>query len=297
MIPLYLPPETLDNIIGFVPVDDKETLMSCSLTSHSLCAIARPFLFHFIQIDLGREDLGLTPFMSFVVTSPHLAEYIRHLHITDETAYLIGSKDYQVSATNLHLTLLSLPRLQSLDLDMVVVSGGDLFLDPLPFQPTDITFLRLDCALMSEEGAVLEILNLFNHVEEFHVENLPIADLPVASFIGLDMFVPFPSYPNIRDANFRIAVTHLHIGPSPDSDPDGTMIFLQVLQKSPSMQTLTSVTIRIDHYVIAAELGKMLRSCGARIQYCELDFRLPYYEKRTREAWCECSGCCQREQI
>ena len=75
--PMVLPPELLDHIVDYLH-DDHQALRNCSLTCHALVPSARFHLFQRVKID-NRNFVRATSV--FAGSTPHLADYVRHLSL------------------------------------------------------------------------------------------------------------------------------------------------------------------------------------------------------------------------
>ena len=269
--------EILENIISFIPMEDKKTLASCTIVSRELCNIASPYLFANLSIDV-------TDIPDFLQAESNLAQYVQDLCITSR---LEGQP--KITAEFLRMIVTAFPDLRSLSLPGLVISGSTN--DQLNTMPVQLSSLHIDCSEFSIKQGLVDILHLFGRVGTVYIRNVPLPDvMPNRGFVAPKPLCLFPPYPqcSLEEMNFRLAATYLDIDPphTPDSHPDGIIVLLRMLQHSDTMLTLTSLSIRIDHFVVAAELGQMLLLCKNTLQACELNFQLPYYSKLTMVPLC-----------
>lgn len=265
--------EILENIISFIPVEDKKTLASCTIVSREMCKIASPYLFANLSIDV-------TDIPDFLQAESNPAQYVQDLRITSR---LEGQP--KITAPFLRMIVPAFPNLRSLSLPGLVISGSTT--DQLYTIPVQLSSLHIDCGKFSTKQGLVDILHLFGRVGTVYIRNVvPLPDvMPNRGFVAPKPLCLFPPYPqcSLEGINFRLAATYLDIDPphTLDSHPDGIIVLLRMLQHSDTMFTLTSLSIRIDHFVVAAELGRMLLLCKNTLQGCELNFQLPYYSKLT----------------
>lgn len=79
-----LPQELLDCIMNTMSASeyDKQTLLQCSLVSHSFCASSQPVLFSAVELgnaNRGRAQFHVVQFLRALSSSPHLAGCVKTL--------------------------------------------------------------------------------------------------------------------------------------------------------------------------------------------------------------------------
>ncbi|KAH8102127.1 hypothetical protein BXZ70DRAFT_54848 [Cristinia sonorae] len=278
---LYIPPETVDHIISFVPLNDKKTLASCSLSSRTFSAIAQPYLFRQFNVD-GGERKRLKDLLAVACFLSRLAKHIWYISIKCSTSDDNDMVTKPLLLSELMAALELLPNFRSVRLDSLALFDDTP--NTTSFYPVHIPHLRIHCDSSANEHSFLKLLSSLGDVDRLHITGLPSSDFPLAfATRTVDILEPFlGNYPQLSAITLMMRVKDIRIGPSFGSDIDSSLLLLGALCRSPTMYSLTFASIYIDSFIIAADVGCMVRSCTA-LEYLELDLRLPYYNKRTKE--------------
>lgn len=303
--------ESLNLIMRFLSQHDKSTLAACTLVSSEFLQMAQPRLFGKISVDVAQNpDKGLSALLLFLCSTPHVAGHIRCLQIYDSSVdsnkegdchnashSSTGAgtfEDTRISAGVIFPILHGLIGLQTLILDNVVIKTTPLALIPNCVSPISLSEVHISCAFMSNEECLFEFLRSFIRVDHLHIENLPHTNCdriiqgvrhgvntfrPLASQLSKATELDVPEGRSPEAVALNIGIAKLTIGSSPDTEPFSTLSFLQQIRQSSAAWTLTSISICINHYIVAAEFAKLLCRCGQSIVSLELDLKLPYYRK------------------
>ncbi len=189
-----LPPELIDNIIGFIAIprkldnlyldlsfrssDEKRVkpdLYSCSLVCREWRELARPHIFHTVGLrcvlPLEEGPITLEAFLAFLDATPQVPLCIRKLDLTlirTTTKRWYLHEEQPVSGVDhvvLHTVLNRLSRLHSLSL-----TGEHLFTSTLDdWAPTPIDIRHVHCN--STLGDVFPLLQLLGNVNELVVKS------------------------------------------------------------------------------------------------------------------------------
>ncbi|KAI0792426.1 hypothetical protein C8Q75DRAFT_599949 [Abortiporus biennis] len=173
---MHLPQELIDHIIDQLH-DDKQSLRSCSLVSHSFQPSSRIGLFHKFRVKCSKAGIHrLIEFSNFLASKPSVAKYIPELELNGEETYCMAI----LPRSTLCSILTNLPNLHSLFLVRFVwkyssqreVSSKDIFI-PLSLRRLNLCNFSIKYSVCDRVHLpILNIFSLFGTIEELAIDRL-----------------------------------------------------------------------------------------------------------------------------
>ncbi|KAH8101419.1 hypothetical protein BXZ70DRAFT_91737 [Cristinia sonorae] len=268
-----LPPEAWHAILLHLEAgrwQGKQSLKAFSLTSQLGCQLARRHLFRRLKFTIGRASLwpnrNGTTLIRLLQNSPSISQSIRALHLKYSHSSYEELPIPNLDMGQLLQIIAHLPNLRSFTTNMnsMLAVTTDAYAGlPCNLAELVIQFHGSNIWYAPCAAPLLQLLSCFGTVGIFSLEFFPSSPCPCVP----EQF----DKGNVRtwDDHFSAVLAKhgmpIHIAvQSVDMtlvEDDIKFLVLRALRSSPSVDSLTSITIRLLRETDAAEWGKLLRLC------------------------------------
>ncbi|TCD66110.1 hypothetical protein EIP91_001762 [Steccherinum ochraceum] len=278
--------ELLEIILDFIPTQDVNTLSSLALTCHLFCQLARPRMFHHVTVANAHESRNFNAFRHLIDTSSGVGEYIRTLQLKWfapsrplSTSRATRSLEISVLARMLQ-RLPALRRLTISDINLVSSIHDTILSD---FSPIALDYLELGClgTIPGKASDMFDVLSLFGTVGHLVVKELP--DIACSCAVRADSAPSGTVRRRSRSSaeyfqrmfEFHHPKLSLAVG-SLDMQgmrywPLPFLFMLKTLQVTPSVQSLTCLSISFRGMREVVACGELLRLCGPNLLHCNIE--------------------------
>ena len=290
-VELYLPPELLDNVVGFL---DKLDLSTCTLLSRRWYSSARPRLFRAVFIHDHAQPSDFLPHPDSICKCGSARDY----NLTAFNAFLQDNFDADIArcinelsikgghpqvpmrctVDDIRALLARLPSLDSLSLIDIILSPGPdveptIVLEPRPLSTLSLNNIHVPPGppprdrrlVVLPVGSPIDLLRLFSSVEVLRV-----ADIKFGGWIEGPQGFPahilqfFAEQASRIPSGFRITELSVSHG---QHQPSQTVL-LYLLNSSTSLSALRSLDVRDER---PGTLRTLLENIGCSLQSLHID--------------------------
>ncbi|KAH8102106.1 hypothetical protein BXZ70DRAFT_1006728 [Cristinia sonorae] len=289
-----LPTEIWENILEFIAGDHggTKTLKAFSLISRLGCIWVRPLLFRTLFIYCSSHRKDYFEKLHQVLVAPDSISHLVH----DLILYGFPGAKFQkpppapLSVQMLSCILAALPNLRNLEIKNVKLVVETETTSSIPVKVKYLDRLTLHCIFYTlpkspheqcPAAVIIRLLGVFGKVAQFsfNTESYASCDCVERTFEDLaHQWLTDEYHRRVLEAHpvldSHLAVTSLDLSQVYDTRKSVSQLLLKTIQHTPSVHSLTSLSMCCDHPRKIVAHGELVRCCAPRLIECEISLRI-----------------------